>query len=192
MFFNQTVSFDIKKYVKEQWVSLSQFYEKLSLDGQLLLKGYGFFEHREQKQFEEQVGYHLVRINNRVFGFCGENLKGGVAEEGTTLSFKNITEFHENILTSALFEASQYTGNKNNFNKFDAELIIEAKIYLYEDEEKLLLTKKGQGNIDLYCSYQVKNNSNELICKVYPTAFTAAKHLAMNKVLEQRIQNLKK
>lgn len=191
MFFNQTESFDIKKYIKEQWVSLSQFYDKLSIDEPLFLKGYGFLQKEEQGQFTENLGYYIVRINDRIFAFCGESLNGP-AEEGANLSFKYIVEFNESIIHSSLFEPSSYTGAKNHYSKFDAELTVDAKIYLYEDEEKLLITKNGKGNIDLYCSYQIINQSNELICKVYPAAFTAAKQLALNKVLEQRIQNMKK
>jgi hypothetical protein len=191
MFFNQTESFDIKKYIKEQWVSLSQFYEKIEADDSMLLKGYGFIQREEQGQFNLNLGYYIVRLNDRVFGFCGENLNGQ-AQDGATLYFKYIVEFNENILNSALFEPSPYSESRNLYSKFDAELSVEAKIYLYEDEEKLLITKKGKGNIDLYCSYQVKNHTNELICKVYPAVFNAAKQLALNKVLEQRIQNMKK
>jgi hypothetical protein len=191
MFFSQTETFDIKKYIKEQWVSLSQFYERLDADELLLLKGYGFIQREEQGQFNSNLGYYIVRINDRIFGFCGESLNGQ-AQDGETLYFKYIVEFNESILNSSLFESSTYSGSRNVYSKFDAELTVEAKIYLYEDEEKLLITKKGQGNIDLYCSYQVKNHTNELVCKVYPAVFSAAKQLALNKVLEQRIQNLKK
>jgi hypothetical protein len=192
MFFGQTESLDLKKYIKEEWVSLSQFYDKLRVEKELLLKGYGFFEREVIGQFVEHWGYHLVKINDRVFAFCGESFTQNSADESQPLSFKRIIEFDEKLLSSSLFEGSQYTGNKSNYNKFDAELNVEAKIYLYQEEEKLLISKKGEGNIDLYCSYQVKNNTNELICKVYPAAFTAAKHLAMNKILDQRIKQMKK
>lgn len=191
MFFNQTESLDIKKYIKEHWVSLSQFYDKLLDDESFLLKGYGFLQKEEQGQFTEKLGYYIFRINDRIFAFCGESPNGS-AEEGSTLSFKYIIEFNEDILSSSLFEPSAYNGSKNHYTKFDADLTVDAKIYLYEDEEKLLITKNGKGNIDLYCSYQIINKSNDLICKVYPAAFAAAKQLALNKVLEQRIKNLKK
>jgi hypothetical protein len=191
MFFSQTESFEIKRYIKEQWVSLSQFYDKLSVNEPLFLKGYGFLQKEEQGQFTENLGYYILTINDRIFAFCGESLNGQT-EEGSILSFKYIIEFNESILNSSLFEPSAHTGSKNHFTKFDAELTVDAKIYLYEDEEKLLITKNGKGNIDLYCSYQIINQSNNLICKVYPAAFAAAKQLALNKVLEQRIKNLKK
>lgn len=191
MFFNQTESFELKKHIKEQWVSLSQFYDKLLTDEPFILKGYGFFGQEENGQFVSNLGYYVVRVNERIFAFCGESQEG-YAEDGSTLYFKYIVEFNESILNSSLFESSPYSSQTNSYNKFDAELDVEIKIYLYDDEEKLLITKKGKGNIDLYCSYQVKNNTNELCCKVYPAAFTAAKQLALNKVLEQRIKNLKK
>lgn len=192
MFFNQTASLDIKKYIKDEWVSIPQFYDKLRVEKTLNLKGYGFIEKEVTSQFSEFLGYHIIRINDRLFGFCGKSLNGSNPEENSILFFKNITEFKIDFLNSALFEESQYKENSNRYIKFDADLTIEAKIYLYEDEEKLLLSKKGQGNIDLYCSYQVENKSNELICKIYPAAFSAAKYLAMNKILDERIQSIKK
>lgn len=192
MFFGQPEAIDLKKYTIQQWVSVSQFYEKLQEEGSLLLRGHGFFSYEVTGQFTEFLGCHLLQVNDRLFGFFGESRGDDKADENSSLSFKNITEFNSNILTSQIFQTSQYSSSKNSYSKFDADLDIEAKLYLYEDEEKLLLSKKGQGNIDLYCCYQVKNNTNELFCKVYPTAFTASKHLAMSKILDQRIKELKK
>lgn len=192
MFFGQEEKTDISQYVKEQWVTISQFCEKLLESSPLLLRGYGFAKYQQNGQFIEDLGYHFVKINDRIFGFCGESKTSGDYNENTILSFRYINEFDPAILTSNIFESNQFKSNSNYYRNFEAELLIDAKVYTYQDEEKLLLSKKGQGNIDLYCSYQIKNISNEFLVKVYPAAFTAAKHLAMKKMLDERVKNLKK
>lgn len=193
MFFGQQDNEDITKYIKEEWVSLSQVYEKiLESNSTLFLKGYGFINHEKSSQFIEFLGYYLIHINGNIFGFCGESIKGETLKENELMNFKSVVEFDASILKSSILMGNQFKSSQNYYKKFDADLLIEAKIYQYHDEEKLLLSKAGQGNIDLYCSYQIKNNTNEFVCKIHPSAFSTAKYLAMSQILEERIQNMKK
>jgi hypothetical protein len=191
MFFGQQESIDINKFIKEEWISLLHFSEMLDEEDYLVYQGYGFFSYRNQSQFDEFLGYYLLKITDKLFAFVGESYSDKKVEENEPIKFKKVIELDEKLLATNLFESTH--GNSSNYYKnFEAELIIDAKVYQYSDEDKILLTKKGQGNIDLYASYQVKNENNELAIKIQQSAFTTARHLAMTQVLEKRIQNMKK
>ncbi len=195
MFFGQQENLDISTYIKEEWASMPEFCDKLNESAELLLQGYGFAQYEQDGQDgkeAEQLAFHIVRINDRMFGFCGDTNNLQDVNENSGLNYKKIVEFDNSVLSSSLFEANQFRFSKNLYKRFDAELVIEAKLYSYNDEQRILISKKGQGNIDLYFAYSIKNKTNELFGKVYPSVFNAVKHLAMKKLLDERINNRKK
>jgi len=190
MFFDQPQIINIDKYSLEKWVSLEQVSESINENEKILIHGFGFFNYKEEGQFSEFLGYYLLKINDRLFGFCGESIDGEVVEENKNIRFKHVIEFNNDLLNSAIFEGSQFKRSTNYYTSFKAELLVEAKSYLDSDEEKLFFSKKGQGQIDLYCSYHIKNKDNDFACKIHPSAFSAAKHLAMSKILDERIKKI--
>jgi len=179
--FNQ-ITIDIEKYIKEKWLSLPQFYESFLTEKDLFLKGLGFFKYSSTGQFNEDIGYHLIKLNDRLFGIGGFFLDKEEVTDNASMILKNIVEFDTSIL--------DYTNN--TYKDLEAALPIEAKIYIYSDEDKLLINKSGKGNIDLYCSCQVEKQKNKLLYKVYPSVFNEVKRLVISNLLEERIKNLRK
>ncbi len=193
MFLNQEEKEEnLNKYIKQEWIGLSPFTDSLKSEEDVLLIGYGFFNHQTTGQFAEKISYHLLKMNDRLFGFCCNGKDGEEPSEGSNLIFKYINEFDNDLLNSSFFTHNSFRENKNYYKNFESELPVENKLYQYQDEEKLLISKEGIGNIDLYISYQVKNITNEFTVKIQPNVFSTAKHLAMKKLLDERIKNLKK
>ncbi len=183
---------NLSQYIKQEWIGLPIFVDSIKEESDILLIGYGFLSHKIKGQFEEKIGYHLLKMNDRLFGFCCNGKEGKEPTEGSSLILKYINEFDNDLINSDFFAVDSFRENKNYFKNFEAELEVENKLYQYQDEEKLLISKRGLGNIDLYMSYQVKNITNEFSVKIQPNVFSTAKHLAMKKLLDERIKNLKK
>ncbi len=187
MFFNQLSEEYYDKYVINEWVSFWLFFDEISYEDNNSFEGHGFFRTIKKDQFsdDESVFGYILKLNNRYFGFLGTQINE--FKEGANFKFKHVVEFSEKFHVSDIFSIGE-----NYFKKFDTNLEVDVKFYSYSTEEKILISKRGDGNIDLYASYQYDFEKETISGKVFPSAFNALKSKMFNIAIEERFSNIKK
>lgn len=187
MFFNQLSHEYYSEYVINEWVSLWLFFEEISYEEENSFEGHGFFRSIIKDQFNdnESVFGYILNLNNRYFGFIGNPINE--FKEGGSFKFKHIVEFNEKFHNCDIFAISE-----NYVKKFDTNLEVDVKFYSYSTEEKILISKKGDGNIDLYASYQYDFEKETINGKIFPASLNALKSKMFSAAIEERFSNIKK
>lgn len=187
MFFDQEFNlFDIKNHLKNEWGSLFTFCEEINeINEEVKFIGHGFFNKKQENQFFDFLGGYILALNDKYYIILGE--ENNIISENNWFKFQSIIEVDKEFISSYVINSTN-----NKFSKFETELIVEIKHYQYKEEEKIMISKKGIGNIDLYASYSIKNKDKLLNGKVYPSANVAAKNQLMTKVINERFSNIKK
>lgn len=184
MLYEEKVETQITQNILEEWSTFFSFQEKLEeekLDNkELILQGYGFVNEVMNSQFKSFLGYHLLQINNKLFAFYGESFNSNKPSENENLKFRGIVELNINNIPN------------QHLKILEAPLPISSKFYQYTNEDKILISKEGVRNIDLYISYHLNYLNKEFIIKIHPSVFSVSKHLAMINKLDNRINNLNK
>lgn len=194
MFFQATSNTNVKQkpesFIIKSWDNFEEFSSHFnSLAESFTLKGVGF-THNIPEEGEILSGYQIFNTNVGVFAFVGESLDQKQVTKESDIFFTSIVELSPSIFTSMIFKTMSFKNN-SIFSPLDCEVPIELKEYLYNDEEKILISKAGRGNIDLFCSYVLNGNSYLIKTVIHQNLHTVSKNLAMNKLLEERINNLK-
>lgn len=170
------------------FLSFSSELDELSLIHNITRFG---FTHNSRTEDKLHMGFHFIEVDNRVFGFCGESLDDKYLNKNSPIFFHKVVELRPDILVSENFKRF---GSSNNsyITTLEAPVPVDLKGFAYEDSDKLLITKAGRGNIDLFLSYTVDGKNYHLVTQVNQSIEQAAKTIAREILLEQRIQNLKK
>jgi hypothetical protein len=187
MFFTQEFNdFDITKGIKNEWGSLFAFCEEINdIYSDIKFVGHGFLQKTQNEQFFDFLAGYIIGLNDKYYIILGED-SSPISENGW-FKFKSVIEIDKDFLNSQVLSdpTSQY-------NIFESELLVELKHYQYQEEERIMISKKGIGNIDLYASFSVKNGGKLLNGKIYPAAATAAKNQLMTNMLNERFSSVKK
>lgn len=195
MFFGKIEPYNIESCILEEYLTLNGFNDYLKSFGMLVLQGFGFCNYELQGQFKEFRGYHILIINNEVFGFVGTSAnqsstsKNLIPNSKEEMAFCKIVKFDPKLLTSNIFEDIRSPGNKLEY--LDASLAIDGKLYEYEHEDKLIFSKKGDGNIDMYTTYSYYPKTNLLRAYIQSQSMhMSAKQQAMMNFLDKKVNNL--
>ncbi len=187
MFFAQEFSnFDVTTAIKNEWGSLFAFCEEVNdLYTEIKFVGHGFLQKTQNEQFFDFLGGYIIGLNDKYYIILGEDVSP-ISENGW-FKFKSVIEVNQDFIKSQVI-----SDPTNNYSKFETDLIVEIKHYQYQEEERIMISKKGIGNIDLYASFSVKNSGKLLNGKIYPAATTAAKNQLMTNMLNERFSSVKK
>lgn len=196
MFFGRIEPFNVENCIVEEYLTLSGFNDYLTNTfGMLVLQGYGFCTYEVQGQFKEYRGYHILVMNNEVFGFVGtlavpdSGSKGNIPGAKSQLLFSKIVKFDQKLLNSNIFEDIRYSGNVLEY--LEASIAIDGKLYEYEDEDRMIFSKKGEGSIDMFGTYSYFHKTN--ILKTYlqtQSIQLAGKQQAMMNLLDKKVSHL--
>lgn len=187
MFFsNELNNFNLHSHMKNEWGSLFAFCEEMSdIYQDIKFVGNGFLQKHQGDQFYDFLGGYILGLNDKYYIILGEDT--GAISENSWFKFKSIIEVDQLFINAEVINVPN-----NSYAKFDSELIVELKHYQYQEEERIMISKKGIGNIDLYASYSIKNKDRLLNGKVYPAAAVAAKNQLMTNMLNERFSTAKK
>lgn len=187
MFFShETDNFDLYQHIKNEWASLFTFCEEMNdIHQEIKFLGNGFLQKKQTDQFYDFLGGYILGLNDTYYIILGED--NNPPTENVWFKFKSIIEVDKNFINSHILNMTN-----NSYAKFESDLIVELKHYQYQEEERLMISKKGIGNIDLYASYSIKNKDKLLNGKVYPAAAVAAKNQLMTNLLNERFSSVKK
>lgn len=195
MFFGRIEPYNVESCILEEYLTFTGFHEYLMSFGMLVLQGYGFCTYEIQGQFKEYRGYHIIVMNNEVFGFVGtapasnNTIKTVMPNPRENMIFSKIVKFDAKLLTSNIFEDIRYSGN--NLEYLDASIAIDGKLYEYEDENRIIFSKKGEGNIDMFATYSYYSKTNMLRAYIQAQSMQmCAKQQAMMNFLDKKISNL--
>ncbi len=77
----------------------------------------------------------------------------------------------------------------NFYNSLEINLNVDFKFYEYENETRLVISKSGDTNINLYFAIVIKNDLPQyLTVKINPSVMEDSKHLKMIKILDERLK----
>lgn len=187
MFFSHEINdFELRKHIKNEWGSLFAFCEEMNdIHPEVRFLGNGFLQKKQVDQFYDFLSGYILELNNSFYIILGED--NTPSSENSWFKFKSIVEVDKLFINTEVLTLAN-----NSYSKFESELIVELKHYQYQEEERLMISKKGIGNIDLYASYSIKNKEKLLNGKVYPAAAVAAKNQLMTNLLNERFSSVKK
>lgn len=195
LFRREENNINLNKYIEKQWENLQIFLQEMDLKKQHFLSSNGFYSYIEKGQFSKSLGLFFFTIDSQIIGFLcsslAENLQ--LAKEYDEMKLEKIFLFKSNIKQSIIFEENQFKSRSSNYyHNFDVDLPVEIQFFDYEKEQKILFSKPGEGNINLYFSFLYNKNN-----QVFKTTKTESlkkeiKNLYMVKVLDERMSLLKK
>lgn len=190
MFFSQQEQekFLIDKYIIESKNLKENFLELFphnDLKNQLLFSAYGFFK-------TDDFAYYLFKINNIIYSFETKiNYSHKNFEDSS--EYSNFYILSEDILSVDQLRSSDPKNSQGFFFDFKIDLPSEIKYYNYQDEFRILLSKHGEGSIDLYFGFSVfKNKEINFSVKINQALFQVIKQEQMRKMLDERLEMLKK
>lgn len=189
MFYQETNTQSPEQYIIKQWKSLYEFSQYFNnLDGSCELYGFGFSHNISDDDL--LMGYHFFKSSKGIFGFSGEFMDQKSTNPDSDIFFYTVVEFSEELFNTNLFKTTSFK-NHSFYESLDCGVPIELKDYIYQDEERIFISKAGKGNIDLFISYILSGSSYVISTKIHPNLKVVAKQLSVNKLLEERIKNLK-
>lgn len=180
--------FNIDKYIKQRF-TYQEFLEEFGTHKTLKLTGYGFFYTYDGDKYHN---YNLFKFKSFLIGFyTTSNFKVGISSTG---KFQNMLLISSDILNlSHLFDdPSSNNENSSQFNDFKIELIVDTKLYDYQNDTKILISKAGDKNIDLYFSMVINKADRISQVKINSHIKSIVKRMQLEKVLSERIENIKK
>ena len=195
MFFGRIEPFNVESCIIEEYLTLSGFNEYLSGFGMLVLQGYGFCTYKLKNESKEVRAYHILLMNNEIFAFVGtmansdENYVNNTPTSKSHLSFLKIVKLEKKILNSNIFEDIRHSGNILEY--LDASIAVDGRLYEYDDEDRMVFSKKGEGSIDMFGTFSYFPKTNTL--KPYLQAQSiqlAGKQQAMMNLLDKRVSHL--
>lgn len=191
MFFSRSEPYNIEASIQDEFLTLKGFTDYLEEFEMLVLQGFAFCTQEAKGQFREHRGYHILIMNNETFGFVGtlpgNNMKAPSVND--KLSFSKIVKFDKNILTSNIFEGY---GKAGKLEYLEASLAVDGKLYEYEKEDKLILSKRGAGNIDMFATYTIFKDGDFSAYIQRNSLSNAARQQAMENTLDERIMQIHK
>lgn len=192
MFFNRVEQISVESTIQDEFLTLKGFVDYLQDEFEMLvLQGFAFCAQETKGQFPEYRGYHILIMNNEAFGFVGTNIDNTKRKPliSDKLNFTKIAKFDNKLLASGIFEGY---ANGSKLEYLEASLAIDGKLYEYEKEDKLILSKRGEGNIDMFATYTIYK-TGELTAYIQKKSIVnAARQQAMANTLDERIQSLGK
>lgn len=190
MFFGKVEPFNVESCIKEEYLTLSGFNDYLSNFSMLVLQGIGFCTYEVTGQFQELKGYHILVLNNEVFGFVGSSINPNmVLNAKSNMLFSKVVKFDSKLLNSSVFEDMRFPGNTLDY--LEASIAVDGKLYEYEDEDKIIFSKKGAGNIDMFATYSYFHKTNLLKTYIQSHSIQAAgRQQAMMNMLDKNVSDL--
>lgn len=190
MFFGRVEPFNVESCIKEEYLTLSGFNDYLSSFGMLVLQGIGFCTYEIKGQFNDLKGYHILVLNNEVFGFVGSAINDvRPINSKSELTFSKIVKFDSKLLNSNIFEDLRFSGNSLDY--LEASIAVDGKIYEYEDEDKIIFSKKGEGNIDMFATYSYFHKTNILKTHIQSHSIqVAGRQQAIMNMLDKNVSTL--
>lgn len=186
-FFNQ--EFDEEKTIKDYVQDVLNYLEfkYIFLDySEIQLKGFGFFYINDEvnKGYE---AFHVFFVNNSLFAVSGHSLDKPRAN--SKIRLKNFYLLDHKILKDPMYFNGSLEEGFNFYNSLGINLKVDFKFYEYENETRLVISKSGDTNINLYFAVVIKNDlPQEFTVKVNPSVLEDSKHLKMIKILDERLK----
>lgn len=191
MFFSHMQQFNVETSIQDEFLTMKGFVDYLQEEYEMLvLQGFAFCSQESKGQFPEFRAYHILIMNNEAFGFVGTNLIDSKKKPllSEKLSFSKIVKFDKRLLSSGMFEG--YGSGKLEY--LEASLAVDGKLYEYQQEDKLILSKRGEGNIDMFATYTILK-SGEFSAYIQKNSISnAARQQAIENKLEASMQMLNK
>lgn len=181
---------DPADFIINTWSNFLAFSEHLQInskDNEIMGVG---FTHNKKVEDNVHIGYHLFQINDRLFAVTGETIEKNVASQDQELFFHKVCELRKNLLDSINFKKKNRENN-SYFTLLDSGIPVDIKGYAYEDSDKLLITRAGKGNIELFINASVSGYNYHLCLTIHENIHSVAKTIAREKLLDERIRNLK-
>lgn len=186
---------NLENYIISKWTDFDLFCNDfLSINQETNLLGFGFIYNKDSSVNDSdsiKIAYHLVVCSDYIIGFCGESIDGLDPNESTPLFFHEIVLFDKKILSDGIFNRNSFS-NRSKISNLDCELNVEIKPYIYEDEKRIFISKAGRGNIDLFASYILDGQEYHITPTIQQSVYSSSKQALVNKMLEDRIKNIKK
>ena len=179
---------NIYEYIEEEWFSIESFIN--SLEHGLQFMGIGFFPIEETGQFPGWKGYFVLKLNETYYGLYGESRNGKPPYMEESIIFKGVVK-----LNPKFNELNPFKGHnripRSTFKLFPADIIVDIKLYSYEQQEKVTISKHGNENIELYVTFELDKRTNYLNLKISANALEqATRHMAMIKTLDERLEKV--
>lgn len=186
-FFNQ--EFNEDKTIKDYVIEVQNYLEfkYLCLDwSEIQLKGFGFFYiYDEPSKLYE--AFHIYSVNNTLFAVSGTMKEKPRAN--SKIQLKNFYILDSKILKDPVYFNGSMEEGFNFYNALGINLNVDFKFYEYENETRLVISKSGDTNINLYFAIVIKNDlPQDLTVKVNPSVMEDSKHLKMIKILDERLK----
>lgn len=182
------VKFDIEKYIKKRF-SYQEFLEEFGTQKTAKLVGYGFFYTYDGEKYHN---YNLFKFKNFLIAFyTTSNFKVNIS---SSAKFQNMLLLSNDILNLSYLFDSGSSNNENGiqYNDFKIELLVDIKLYNYENDTKILISKAGEKHIDLYFSMVINKIDRISHVKINSHIKSIVKRMQLEKVLSERIENIKK
>lgn len=186
MFFQGSASqesqYNINKFILNEWISLAIFFEDIiDSSDEYYLNGYGVITKPHVSQYYNDIVGHIFKLNQKYYIFTGYNIEGLKSEH---IKFRSIIEVNQDFIDGLSKTANDF------YKDLESSLSVDFKHYSYPFEERIAMTKKGEGGVDMYASYSLKTDDG-FFGKIYPATFVAAKNQVLTNALNERLANIK-
>jgi hypothetical protein len=196
LFRREQYNLNLNKYIEKQWENFEFFLQDIQAEnGENFLSANGFHAYIEKEQFSKSMGIFFFNLNEKYFAFFCSSLQGelNLLKESDEMKLEKIILLKPSVKQSVIFENNQFAARSSNYyHNYDVNLPIDIQFFNYDKEQKILFSKPGLGNINLYFSFVVEKMNQKFRITKTESLNQEIKNLYLSKILDERMLQLKK
>lgn len=196
LFRREKYNLNLDKYIEKQWENFESFLQEAQEEnGENFLSENGFYAYIEQEQFSKSMGLFFFNLNKKYFAFLCSSLQedSNLLKESDEMKLEKIILLKPSVQQTIVFENNQFMARSSNYyHNYDVNLPIDIQFFNYEKEQKILFSKPGLGNINLYFSFLIEKINQKFKITKTESLKQEIKNLYLSKILDERMLQLKK